>query len=57
MLQAIKIKLYPTEDQKIYINKSLGVNMFVYNKCLEYKINEYKKERKEKIKKLNNFPL
>ncbi len=46
MLQAIKIKLYPNHDQKIYINKSLGVNRFVYNKCLEYKINEYKATNK-----------
>jgi putative transposase len=42
MIQAIKIKLYPTEDQKIYINKMLGTNRFIYNQCLNYKINEYK---------------
>jgi transposase len=34
MLQAIKIKLYPSDDQKIYINKLLGTSRFVYNHCL-----------------------
>lgn len=41
MLQAIKIKLYPTEDQKIYINKLVGTTRFVYNKCLSFKSLEY----------------
>ena len=42
MLQAIMIKLYPSDDQKIYINKLLGTTRFVYNQCLNYKINEHK---------------
>ena len=42
MLQAIKIRLYPSDDQKIYINKLLGTSRFVYNQCLNYKIKEYK---------------
>ena len=56
MLQAIKIKLYPNEDQKIYINKLLGTSRFVYNQCLNYKINEYKNNNKStNISDTNNY--
>ena len=41
MLKAIKIKLYPTDNQSIYINKLLGSSRYVYNQCLNYKIHEY----------------
>ena len=41
MIQAIKIKLYPTEAQKTYINRLIGCNRFIYNNCLNYKITEY----------------
>ena len=41
MLKAIKIRLYPTADQVIYINKLLGCSRFVYNECLKYKNLEY----------------
>ena len=46
MLQAIKIKLYPSNDQITYINKLLGTSRFVYNQCLNYKINQYKEKKK-----------
>lgn len=46
MLQVIKIKLYPIQDQIIYINKLLGTSRFVYNQCLNYKINQYKETKK-----------
>ena len=42
MIQAIKIKLYPSDNQKVYMNKLLGTSRFIYNKCLNYKILEYK---------------
>ena len=41
MLKAIKIRLYPTDNQSIYINNLLGSSRYVYNQCLNYKINEY----------------
>ena len=41
MLKAIKIKLYPSDDQKIYMNKLLGSSRFVYNQCLSFKSIEY----------------
>jgi putative transposase len=41
MLKAIKIRLYPNNDQMIYMNKLLGSCRFVYNNILAYKISEY----------------
>src|SRR5574344_3024175 len=56
MLQAIKIKLYPSDEQKIYINKLLGTTRFVYNQCLNYKITEYKTNNKStNISDTNNY--
>jgi putative transposase len=46
MLKAIKIRLYPNQDQIIYINKLLGTSRFVYNQCLNYKITEYQSNKK-----------
>ena len=46
MLKAIKIKLYPTDEQKTYINKLLGTSRYVYNQCLNYKISQYKENKK-----------
>ena len=46
MLKAIKVKLYPNEDQIIYMNKLLGTSRFVYNQCLNYKITEYQSNKK-----------
>ena len=46
MLKAIKIKIYPNENQQSYINKMLGTCRFVYNNCLSYKINEYNENKK-----------
>jgi len=46
MLKAIKIKLYPNQDQTTYMNKLLGTSRFVYNQCLNYKITEYQSFKK-----------
>jgi putative transposase len=46
VLKAIKIKLYPSDDQKVYMNKLLGSSRFVYNYCLNHKITEYKDNKK-----------
>lgn len=42
MLKAIKVQIYPSEEQKVYISQQLGCCRFVYNSCLSYRINEYK---------------
>src|SRR5574344_1839395 len=56
MIQAIKIRLYPNDDQKISINKILGTTRFVYNQCLNYKINEHKNNNKNtNISDTNNY--
>ena len=40
--RAYKFRLYPTDDQKILINKTLGCKRFVYNHYLNYlKDNDY----------------
>lgn len=41
MLKSIKIRIYPNNNQEIYINKLLGSYRFVYNKCLDKKKNAY----------------
>lgn len=44
MLKSIKIKLYLDNEQKNYCNKLLGSVRFVYNKCLEYRIQKYNED-------------
>ena len=41
MLKAIKIRLYPDQNQKVIINKLLGSCRFIYNHCLAKKIEAY----------------
>jgi putative transposase len=42
MLKAIKVRLYLSVDQEIYLGKLFDCSRFDYNKCLDVKINEYK---------------
>jgi len=46
MLKAIKVRLYPSDNQINYINKLLGTSRFIYNQCLNYKITEYQSNKK-----------
>ena len=41
MLKGIKIRLYPSDEQMVYMNKLIGDSRFVYNKCLSFKSMEY----------------
>jgi putative transposase len=41
MLKAIKIHIYPDNEQKVYVAKLLGSCRFVYNNYLAYKIEKY----------------
>lgn len=41
MLRAIKVRLYPNEEQEQAINKLLGCYRFVYNYMLALKQKEY----------------
>lgn len=56
MLRAIKIRLYPNENQEIYINKLLGSYRFVYNQCLDKKVKAYTNNKTNiGLKELGNF--
>ena len=44
MLKAIKIRIYPSDEQKQFINKQLGCCRVVYNSCLSYRRDKYEKE-------------
>lgn len=56
MLRAIKIRLYPNENQEIYINKLLGSYRFVYNQCLNKKVKVYTNNKTNiGLKELGNF--
>jgi len=56
MLRAIKIRLYPNKEQVTMINKLLGCYRFVYNQCLNRKIESYKNNGKsENLSTLGQF--
>jgi putative transposase len=40
--KAFKFRLYPTHEQEVFFEKSVGCSRFVYNKLLEANIAEYK---------------
>ena len=44
MLKSIKIRLYPNIEQEIYINRLLGSCRFVFNNCLNFRIDKYNNE-------------
>lgn len=46
--KSLKIRLYPSEDQKILLNKAFGCCRFVYNKHKEEKDNFYNNNIKDK---------
>lgn len=56
MLRAVKIRLYPNKEQAIMIDKLLGCCRFVYNQCLDRKIESYKNDSKtENLTTLSRF--
>lgn len=46
MLKAVKIRIYPSEEQATYIAGLLGTCRFVYNNLLAYRIEEYNTNKK-----------
>ena len=42
MYKAIKIELKLTEKQKIQVNKTIGVERFIYNEYIKYNQEQYK---------------
>ena len=56
MLRAVKIRLYPNNEQAIMINKLLGCYRVVYNQCLARKIHSYEETKtSENLSTLGRF--
>ena len=56
MLRAVKIRLYPNKYQEQAINKLLGCYRFVYNQCLNKKIQSYNNDKtNETLTTLGHF--
>lgn len=59
MFNAYKYRLYPTKGQQVLLEKHFGCVRYVYNKCLEWRIEAWL-ERKEIISKyelINKLPI
>lgn len=46
MLKSFKFRIYPTQEQKGIINKTIDYSRFIYNKMLENKIKYYEQTGK-----------
>ena len=56
MLRAVKIRLYPNQEQATQINKLLGCYRVVYNQCLARKIKSYEENKvSENLSTLGKF--
>lgn len=49
MLKAIKIRLYPNEEQKNYINRQLGCCRLIYNSVLGWRNDLYEQEKRSPL--------
>jgi putative transposase len=45
MLKSIKVRLYLNKEQSQKVNSLLGSSRFVYNQCLNYRINRYENDK------------
>ena len=43
---AYRFRIYPTEEQKMFLGKTFGCCRFLYNQMLDDKIREYEKTKK-----------
>ena len=50
-----KFRLYPNEEQKTFIHKSIGSCRFVYNHFLDVKIKYYTEHKTDAKKSLSFF--
>ena len=50
MLKAYKYRIYPTEEQKVYLNKTFGCARFIYNQMLGDRIKTYQENKDKDIK-------
>lgn len=52
MLKAYKFRIYPNEEQKLYLAKTFGCTRFVYNKILADRIKSYEENKDLDIKQI-----
>ena len=50
MLKAYKFRLYPNEEQRIYLAKTFGCTRFIYNQMLADRIKSYEENKDLDIK-------
>lgn len=50
MLKAYKFRLYPNEEQRIYLAKTFGCTRFIYNQMLAERIKSYEENKELDIK-------
>lgn len=53
--EGIKLRIYPTFEQKTLILKSFGCNRLIYNKTLEFRKSSYENGIKTTLKDINKF--
>lgn len=54
MLKAYKFRIYPNEEQKVYLAKTFGCTRFVYNKMLADRIKSYEENKDLDIKTMKH---
>lgn len=52
MLKACKYRIYPTEEQKLYLAKTFGCSRFIYNQMLADRIKSYEENKDLDIKQI-----
>jgi len=52
VLKAYKYRIYPNEEQKIYLAKTFGCSRFIYNKMLADRIKTYEENKNLDIKQI-----
>lgn len=52
MLKAYKYRIYPNEEQKLYLAKTFGCTRFIYNKMLADRIKSYEENKDLDIKQI-----
>ena len=50
-LKGIKVRLHPTDEQRIYISKCVGCRRFIYNHCVAY-VKRLMNEKREYVSRL-----
>lgn len=52
MLKAYKFRIYPNEEQRLYLGKTFGCTRFIYNKMLSDRIKAYEENKELDIKNI-----